>query len=50
MLASLTLPEGEPAVGRWYVAAQGCYETAPAALTHKPMGPARLVTVSPLAP
>ncbi|MGY1722046.1 alpha/beta fold hydrolase [Blastococcus sp. SYSU DS0533] len=45
VLASLTVLRGEPAVGRWVAAAQGAYEILRAALTHKPMGPARLVPV-----
>jgi pimeloyl-ACP methyl ester carboxylesterase len=43
VMASATLLRGEPAAGRWAVAAQGGYEIARSVLTRKAAGPARLV-------
>lgn len=46
LLASVTVLRGEPAAGRWAVAAQGLYEVIRSSLTRLPVGPARLVPVA----
>lgn len=45
--AATRLLRGEPAPGRWVVAALGAYELIAANITRKPMGPARVVPVTP---
>jgi pimeloyl-ACP methyl ester carboxylesterase len=45
--AATRLLRGEPAAGRWVVAALGAYELVAANITRKPMGPARVVPVTP---
>jgi pimeloyl-ACP methyl ester carboxylesterase len=46
LLASQTMLRGEPAAGRWAVAALGAYEVVRSSLTRLPVGPARLVPVT----
>jgi hypothetical protein len=43
ILVAATLLRGEPAAGRWAVAALGTFQLLAAAATRLPMGPARLV-------
>ncbi|HEX2142465.1 MAG TPA: alpha/beta hydrolase, partial [Candidatus Limnocylindria bacterium] len=45
VLASLTILRGEPAAGRWAVAAQGLLEVLRSSLTRVSAGPARVVAV-----
>jgi pimeloyl-ACP methyl ester carboxylesterase len=47
LVASLTILRGEPATGRWAVAAQGLMEVFRSSLTRLAAGPARLVTIPP---
>jgi hypothetical protein len=49
LTAAATWLRGEPAAGRWAVAAQGAYELLRAGVSQVPAGPARLVPVAAVA-